>query len=179
MFLTYLIIPILFFSAVYGEELSLEQQYKDRLKECVAQFKSNHNGIDLAPLKQNQCSLTAPIKEDPHSPLYVFVSFSMPDEALLSLSQDVQKVGGIFVLRGLPENSFKKLAIKLYSLRKQGLHATIQIDPRLFTQFNVEKVPSFVVKHPKGFDKLSGHVSLRYALEKISSEASNQLKALL
>ena len=130
------------------------------------------------PIK-GKCLLNAPISLEPETSLYIFVSFSMPDDAWLLLSKEVEKTGGIFVLRGLPNNSFKQLAEKLYALRLNGVNATVQVDPRLFHKYNIEKVPSFVTVDENDFDKLSGNVTLAYALEKMNNPTAKSLRSLL
>ena len=103
----------------------------------------------------------------------------MPDEAWMSLSKEVEKVKGVMVLRGLPENSFQQLAMKMYDLRKRGVNATIQIDPRLFTKYDVERVPCFVTLEENTFDKLSGNISVSYALERMNNMTSSKLRMAL
>ncbi len=110
--------------------------------------------------------------------LLVFVSFSMPKKALENLAKEVKRAGGILVLRGLKENSFKRTASALLPLiEKTGQGALI--DPLLFRQFDIQRVPSFVLTRyqkclphqsclPQKFDKVTGHVSVRYALEEMA-----------
>lgn len=155
----------------FAEEL---KQKKELIKKNISEIEHSTQ-ISGNPGK---CSMTQQIQEYSSS-LYVFVSFSLPIETWLSLSKDVEKVGGILVLRGLPENSFKSLSEKIYFLRKQGVNATVQIDPRLFSKYTVEHVPCFVTVEQDTFSKLSGNISLAFALEKMSSESSRKLRSLL
>ena len=119
------------------------------------------------------------MQADPDTTLYVFVSFSMPEEAFLALSNEIVRVGGVMVLRGLPGNSFKNLAVKIYELKKQGLRATIQVDPRLFSKYSITTVPTFVTTKDGRYDKLSGNVSLAFALEKMGNENAQKLRKQL
>lgn len=157
----------------YAERLLVIEEQKKEIKKTIGLLKSegkqNYTIAKRSSIqeKNGQCSSTEHINGDPETGLYIFVSFSMPDEAWISLSKEVVKVGGIFVLRGLPGNSFKQLAAKIHTLRKDGMHATIQIEPRLYKKFAVEKVPCFVSVDGDSYDKLSGNVTLSYALEKM------------
>ena len=154
---------------------SATQNEKEHLKKMLAEIKPTNKtyeekGRNLSETHQNKlkCSLSAGLTSDPQTSLYVFVSFSLPDETWLTLSKELEKVGGIFILRGLPENSFKNLALKVQALRKKGLKIPLQVDPRLFTKFDVQAIPTFVINEEEKFDKLSGNVSLAFALEKMS-----------
>lgn len=104
--------------------------------------------------------------------LYVFVSLSMPKLALLSLSLDAARLGATLVLKGLKDNSYKATAEYLQEM----IHKTgngFLIHPELFKAYAIDKVPTFVLSkmplnHEPHFDKVSGHISLNAALEKIA-----------
>lgn len=102
--------------------------------------------------------------------LHVFMSFSVADETWLALSKDLARHDGVFVLRGLPENSFRVLAKRLVQLRDRGVTAQIEIDPRRFQQYQVTSVPTFVIGDEDKYDKVAGNVSLRYAVELMSQQ---------
>lgn len=95
------------------------------------------------------------------SDLLVFISFSVPDSLWVSLSKEMNEE--VFVVRGLPGNSFVEFARRVAELKKQGMTAPIQINPKLFDEFEVDLVPSFVVRREIGFDKVTGSLSLGYA----------------
>ncbi|MGL5720265.1 MAG: type-F conjugative transfer system pilin assembly protein TrbC [Alphaproteobacteria bacterium] len=103
--------------------------------------------------------------------LFVFVSFSLSSETLQALSRDLKRVGGVMVFRGLLEGSFSKTAKRM---RELGIEA--EIDPTLFRRYKVQRVPTFLIEeHTTGEDvvilndRLSGNVSLSYALSKFST----------
>lgn len=101
--------------------------------------------------------------------LFVFVSLSMPSESLLSLAKEAKKTKGILVLRGLHKSSFKetiKALQAVISASKQGF----LIDPELYQKYEIKEVPAIVVKEGDLFDKISGNISIKYALEKFSLE---------
>jgi type-F conjugative transfer system pilin assembly protein TrbC len=113
--------------------------------------------------------------------LLVFVSFSMPRESLKALGTHVNKLGGKLILRGLLNGNFRETAQKLKDLQEEVI-----IDPPLFEAYQVERVPTFVLR-PKNtdgaeeeavHDRLVGNVSLEYALEQFASSGETHQEAL-
>ncbi|MCF6196997.1 MAG: type-F conjugative transfer system pilin assembly protein TrbC [Emcibacter sp.] len=120
-------------------------------------------------------------------PLLVMVSLSMPDESLKALIQDVGAIGGQVILRGFYEGSLKATAARLQTLvNKDSDRSGVGIDPRLFQTFDVKVVPTFIVPTgPLGecntagcvpaapvHDRISGNITLRYALETLHSDGT-------
>ena len=64
-----------------------------------------------------------------------------------------------FVLRGLPQNSFKVLAQKI---TEYG--CPVIIDPLLFEKYGITQVPCFVWEHKGKTKGVYGNVTLDYAL---------------
>ena len=98
--------------------------------------------------------------------IYVFISFSMPDNLLKEYIQEIMKYpNGVLVLRGIIDNDYTKTAIKLNKINNnQGVKAII--DPNLFKKYNIIYVPTIVLeKSESHFDKVSGAVSIKYAIE--------------
>lgn len=113
--------------------------------------------------------------------LLIFISFSIPDQSLQQIIQQIKKTDGVLVIRGMYKNSMKETLAKIYQLEKNGVRAII--DPILFSKYNVSKVPAFVVQKKNNeclvsgkctpvFDKISGNISLEYALERFEAEGS-------
>jgi len=118
-------------------------------------------------------------------PLLVMVSLSMPDDSLKALIHDVGAVGGQVILRGFHEGSLKATAARLATLViRDSDKSGVGIDPRLFQTFDVKAVPTFIM--PAGpigecntpgcipaapaHDRISGNITLRYALETLRSD---------
>ena len=93
--------------------------------------------------------------------LYIFVSFSMPKESLKALAIEAKKHNVVLVIRGLIDNSFLKTANFLKELGEGVI-----LDPLLFRKYNVVVVPTFIETRQAGYKKMSGHITLAYALEK-------------
>ena len=129
-----------------------------------------------ANLKENQG--TAP-------QFMVFVSTSMPEQALKRIIADTSAAGGVVVFRGFPGNSGKAFIAALSKVvEKDQQFASIGIDPRLFRAFDVTAVPTMVVSSsdftpcdgltckttPPPFDRIEVNVTVRYALETFAGE---------
>lgn len=104
-------------------------------------------------------------QESSDSSLYIFVSFSMPKEALKSLAVEAKKYKAAFVIRGIIENSFLKTANFVKELGEG-----VVLDPLLFRKYNVGVVPTFIEAHQAGYKKISGNFTLTYALEKFKED---------
>ena len=98
---------------------------------------------------------------------YVFVTLSMPN--LKVLVSDAKKYDAILVIQGLKEDSFLKTANHLKEILKEESEG-ILIDPTLFRKYKVKKVPTFVIATNDAYDKLSGNVTIWYALNKLISD---------
>ena len=75
----------------------------------------------------------------------VFVSLSMPEQALRQIINETSAAGGFVVFRGFPNNSGKQfIAAMSKVVEKDDQFASIGIDPRLFRAFNITAVPTYV-----------------------------------
>ena len=92
---------------------------------------------------------------------YVFVSFSMGNEALKSYYLEAQKEGASLVMQGLRNNSFLETKAKATEL---GIN--FDINPNLFEKYQITVIPTIIMDDDKGeIKKLTGHISLHDALE--------------
>lgn len=101
-----------------------------------AQVKSNQTVDNVQP-NDNE------IKRHPSS--IIFVSFSMPDESIVSYLRDAKKIHASVVIRGLINNSFKDTFLKMASLVKQAGGGGVELNPPVFKKFSVSHVPAVVV----------------------------------
>lgn len=169
---------------------------------------------EVIPFKKLKPQGTNSLREST-SHLYVFVSFSLGEKALLNLAHEARQQGATLILRGFKDGSYIKTA---HALQKV-IHQTGQgflIDPELFTLFAVTAVPTIVFSKPipllssgqedtlrvgtlrvdtlrestlspspplRGqtpfHDRLQGHVSLRYALERFANSGDLKEEAQL
>jgi type-F conjugative transfer system pilin assembly protein TrbC len=159
-----------------------EQQEAEQMKEIIAsQFRLKPQSIyanaDLN--SQGQCFNCSTANSFQDAKILIFMSFSVSDHSWISLSQELEKVGGTFVLRGLPSQSFQALANRILKLKEQGVNASIQLDPKSFLKFEIKQVPAIVVVEEQAFDKVSGLVSLQFALEKMAEYGDTQIAKTL
>lgn len=147
---------------------------KDKgFQQLIAELKDNEPK-DLASGNVNTSPALTP------SSCYIFVSFSLGEKALLNLAQDAKKWGSTLVLKGFKDGSYKKTALALQKIIQQADQGFI-IDPELFNLFAITAVPTIILAKPFPllstervqaplYDRLQGHVSLRYALETFAKE---------
>ena len=123
--------------------------------------------------------------------LYIFVSFSLGEKALLNLANEVQPYGATLVLKGFVDGSYAKTVQALQNIIVKTGQGFI-IDPELFSLFAVTAVPAYVLAKPFQLsaqertqsplhDRLQGHVSVSYALETFaqSGDLREEAQALL
>ena len=116
----------------------------------------------------------------------IFVSSSMSRNLLKSYAKTARNYGGVLVFNGLPEGSWHKLSELVSEISGNDNEAiAMQIDNEAFTEFNITQVPSIVLakeedifsENPKvTFDKITGSIGIRRALEKFAS--NGELKGL-
>lgn len=108
--------------------------------------------------------------------LYYFISFSMSDSLIKNYLQEAAANKGILVLRGISPgmNLHDFLLQKLLPLLQdpenpQAVYANIEINPHLFSQYEITQVPTLVyVRDEKHYWKVSGPVTGKWALELFS-----------
>ena len=110
------------------------------------------------------CRSENPVQEE--SSLKVFMSFSVPIESWKDISTQLEETDGVFVLRGVPNNSFEEFAVKLMNLREAGVRAPIDLDPEAFETYAIDSVPAFVFKGNKITGNLRCDAALREIREK-------------
>ncbi len=118
--------------------------------------------------------------------MHVLVSFSMPVDTIVALANSAEKIGARLAIRGLVDGDFKSTGLMVSKVsHKSG--AGLDINPELFSKVGAKSVPCFVLVDSKidgsikAFDKVSGNVTLDYALEQISKrgELSDDARELL
>ncbi len=110
--------------------------------------------------------------------LYYFFSFSMPERELEQALHDAINLGEknedvILVLRGLVKNDFKVTIKAFHDLKEStGLFDVdfpVELNPELFQEYAIEKVPTVVYLSEDGAGRISG-VSIPYAFSRFSEE---------
>jgi len=176
-FRTLFLVTTFLFSKGYGDITSYQTKKQGETssikKELSLASKTTESQETKCP--SGGCFEGAPAEED--YPLLVFISFSMPEASLLSFAKELESCGGVFVVRGLPNNSFSEFFNKLNHLKEIGMDAPILIDPDSFEEYEVTEVPTIVLKGDEAFDKMTGNVPVSYALETFSEKGEEQYLA--
>jgi conjugal transfer pilus assembly protein TrbC len=115
--------------------------------------------------------------------LFVMVSLSMPKEALVRTAEQAEQAGATLVFRGLKGDSMTKMGEEVQKILG-GRNVSVAIHPPAFQQFSVTRVPAVVIARPEAgnvlgngcskpetFVKVSGDVSLDYALDYIERKS--------
>lgn len=134
--------------------------------------------FDVGLLAQESCESSAcMISEENDSGLFVFMSTSIPEGIWKEYSYALERLGGKFVLKGLPGNDFTALVRFMNELRQKHILAPVEIDPYLFDQYLVKSVPSIVLDDGTQYDKVDGTVSINGALTLFSEKGSTHHRA--
>ncbi|TXF13558.1 type-F conjugative transfer system pilin assembly protein TrbC [Pelomicrobium methylotrophicum] len=140
---------------------------------------------DIARLAEKYRDLgraAAPQSDQPD--LLVFVSLSMPRGALERIVQQAERAGATLVFRGLKDDSMMKMGQEIQAIIGNR-NVSAAIHPPAFRQFSVTRVPAVVIARPEAgidlledgcskpetFVKVSGDVSLDYALDYIERKS--------
>ena len=109
-------------------------------------------------------------QEKPAEGALYFVSFSIPEEGLKRMLHETKQYSIPATLRGLVNNDMKATTDAVMNLVNDGVTDGVQIDPTLYTQYNIRSVPALVVRCQAGFDVVHGNIRLKQALEKVAEK---------
>lgn len=144
---------------------------KNRLKEIKPDRETKELVAKSVEMSKRKCKVSDSLSLDQREASFlVAMSFDLPDTLWKELTGDLEKVGGAFIIRGLPKGSFGELVKRMKRLSEIGVNARIDIDPMAFEKYSIESVPTFISVDRNAFDKLTGMVTVSYALERIASE---------
>ncbi|HCR1076997.1 TPA: type-F conjugative transfer system pilin assembly protein TrbC [Enterobacter cloacae] len=119
-------------------------------------------------LQGNIAAQSTSMGEKDTFPAIYFVSLGIPREGLLPMLKDARRYNIPPTLRGLVNNDMRQTAAAMFELNKEDKDAGVQIDPTLFTQYNITTVPALVVTCPGHHDVIRGSLPLQQALEKVA-----------
>lgn len=155
-------------------------------KTYLAQYKSG-KPLDINQTINDYNSLIKNAKAKlGDSRLLIFISSSMPKRAITNLMQQSSAVGAVFVVRGLINDSYVNTYRYFYNLKGENM-VGIMLNPTLFKALQIDTVPTFALYQseqdlmktacnvaPK-YTKVSGEVSVHYALEQLSRSTNADL----
>ncbi len=139
---------------------------------------------DIASIAEKYKHLgQAAIPQNGQPDLFVMVSLSMPKEALERTVQQAERAGATLVFRGLKGDSMTKMGEEIKAIVGSRSVSAV-VHPPAFQQFSVTRVPVIVIARPEAgnvldngcskpetFVKVSGDVSLDYALDYIERKS--------
>lgn len=140
--------------------------------------KPGAGGVDLDGLVADAGQAMRP--DSRSAPMFIaFASLSMPPDSLQRMIADVSKAGGMVVFRGFSPGGGRAFMEQLRKVVPEGEAAHISIDPRLFSAYHIEAVPTYVaasssitlcsgadcVNDPPAYDRIAGNVTAHFALE--------------
>ncbi|WP_300002359.1 type-F conjugative transfer system pilin assembly protein TrbC [uncultured Cedecea sp.] len=155
-----------------------KQDFSALERDVLSQIKNN-------PLSATDNDFIAQLKEknrrkeggENKERLLYFISFSIPEDTLSNMLSDARRYQAEPVMRGLINDDMKFTAAAILKLVNKGSTDGVQIDPTLFSDYNVKAVPALVMTCERGFDVIYGNIKIRQALEKIEKEGDCREKA--
>lgn len=112
--------------------------------------------------------------------LRVFVSDSMGKQLLKNYIEQAKRYKAVLVFNGLPNGSWRELAGLIYEITGGTAENTaVQLDDISFKEYSITSVPSFVLSSQEDvfnqdraiiYDKVSGNIGIKRALEEISEK---------
>lgn len=97
---------------------------------------------------------------------HIFISFSIPKTSIAQWLEQAEKSNAVVHLRGFVNNSFKQTVMAAEGLVKKDNHGGFLIDPKMFEQYKIEKVPAVVfVEDDQNHTVIYGDVGLKAAAE--------------
>ena len=170
-------LAIYLFSKSYGDITSYQTQRHFDTSSIKKEFSLNSKKPKSQEKKCPSGGCPEKNSIDMKYQLLVFISFSMPEDSLLSFAKELQNYSGAFVIRGLPNNSFAAFFNKLNYLKEIGMDTPILIDPDSFEDYEVTRVPTIILREGETFDKITGNVLVSCALEKFTEKGDKKYLA--
>lgn len=145
-------------------------KYQTELNKQVQSIEAQVSSVDKKEfLKQQKEQLQLAFiegKPKNDAQILVFVSFSMPKEALKSLLIQSEQYNAAIIIQGLVENSLPNTLNKITKLIKEtNGKGGLQIDPNLFEEYKITSVPAIVLGDSDDFDVVYGLANIKDALE--------------
>ncbi len=155
-------------------------------KEYLAQFKDG-KPLDINQVITDFNDITKNAKNRlGTNRLLIFISSSMPKKSISNLMTQAAPLHAVFVVRGLINGSYVNTYKYFYSLKGDN-DVGIMLNPTLFNAMQVDAVPTFALyqsnqdllstacKVAPKYTKVSGEVTVRYALSRLQDSENKDL----
>lgn len=123
----------------------------------------------IGDMQRRVQSAVSPDREARPDALY-FLSFSIPEDGLKQMVPAATRFHIPTLINGLVDNNFRKTVEAVFRLARENNQGGVQIDPRQFSKYGITTVPALVVTCDAGYDRLTGNLKLKEALERIAAE---------
>ncbi|KGT87923.1 TrbC protein [Erwinia typographi] len=123
----------------------------------------------MGDMQRRVQSAVAPDSEVRPDALY-FLSFSIPEDGLKQMVPAATRFHIPALINGLVDNNFRKTVEAVFRLARENNQGGGQIDPRQFSKYGITTVPALVVTCDAGYDRITGNMKLKEALERIAAE---------
>lgn len=191
-------LPIVSFANLNDELLAMDKVAKEQVSSISQDTLNSLQGRAMQNKEQNIAFINKLLRNTregigqkkggkPADGAMLFISFSMPEQMILSLADEAAYFGIPVVLKGLVSGDFKQTLQKIAYLQKKAKKEGyrfegLSIDPVWFEQFDITSVPAVVVtKRPleceyqqmcknQPFDVVFGNVSIKKSLEIIAEK---------
>jgi len=161
--------------ALYESEInSIKQEVWE--KQASFQKKDAYQDMKNAAQKSmRHLQQSIQVENNTDGGVLVFVSWSMPEEALRQWMREAITFGASLNVRGLIAEDFPKSIAKMQKfVEENNNEGGINIDPDLFEQYDINKVPAVIVRKNDNpvspFDIVYGTSSIKEALRIIGEE---------
>jgi type-F conjugative transfer system pilin assembly protein TrbC len=182
--------------AVTLDKANLKWAEELALKSRSAVFEHIESIIqDPSKNKNPEIKKLAKEMKNPRPQLQIFISSSMPISLIKGYAKEAAKYNGVLVMRGLPGGSMRKLTDLMMKISDKN-SAAAQIDDEAFNYFGINQVPAIVLSNPESiflnqskslsegskkrgskFDKITGSITIKAALELFADNGSMQRAA--
>ena len=165
-------------SQYFEETKKLESEVQDKISDYVKE--SNVlMAKSISVINEDLKEFRIEVSDEKYRRL-VFISLSMPEKVLETIINQAKIHHFVPVLRGFMDGSYVKTAEFLQNIIKKTEYGVV-IDPESFKEFDVIRVPTFVLSElPKDclesqsclkakYHKIAGNISFEYVVEKFMS----------
>ncbi|HCM9429390.1 TPA: type-F conjugative transfer system pilin assembly protein TrbC [Enterobacter hormaechei subsp. xiangfangensis] len=153
------------------QQLEAAEEFKEALRAAdMNQFSSLVDKDLVRQLSEGMQRNQSGSADEKTFPAIYFVSLGIPEEGLLQMLGDANRLGVPATIRGWLNNDLRKTANRMFELSKKKKDIGVQIDPTLFEQYGITAVPALVVTCPGHFDVIRGSLPLQDMLQKVAEK---------
>ncbi len=184
------------FARAQAEAKRVDRRDLARQMDNALELARQNGPIRLDDIVRQHNQLASAYQPPQRDLLMVFVSLSMPRDALLRVAQDANRAGGVIAFRGFHKDKLSEMHKAIQFLADAGV-TDIRIDPQAFKRYEVSRVPTYLVARVEAdetwsaackdagkcggtdYIAVSGDVTLDYALDHLHDRSPSDFHASL